>query len=154
MVRKVSWTRPWLVGLAVTASVLAVGAKGSPGEDQAAVGADSAALIQRGGGPPAGPQVTQTPPDLRFRYVGPPSAGRVAAAAGLPGDPTTYYLGAASGGVWKSTDSGQTWEPIFDSEPVQAIGSLAVAPSDPNQVWAGTGEAWVIRDSDIGGDGI
>ncbi len=110
--------------------------------------------LQRGGGAPAGPQMTLTVPELRFRYIGPQSAGRVASVAGVPGDPTTYYLGAASGGVWKSTDSGQTWAPIFDDMPVQAIGSLAVAPSDPNQVWAGTGEAWVIRDSDIGGDGI
>src|SRR6516164_496723 len=110
--------------------------------------------FQRGGGAPAGPQMAQTVPDLRFRYIGPQSAGRVASVAGVPGDTTTYYLGAASGGVWKSTDSGQSWTPIFDDQPVQAIGALAVAQSDPNQVWAGTGEAWVIRDSDIGGDGV
>jgi hypothetical protein len=110
--------------------------------------------FQRGGGAPAGPQMAQTVPELRFRYIGPQSAGRVASVAGVPGDTTTYYLGAASGGVWKSTDSGQTWAPIFDAQPVQAIGALAVAQSDPNQVWAGTGEAWVIRDSDIGGDGV
>ncbi|HUL74498.1 MAG TPA: hypothetical protein VLT86_15425 [Vicinamibacterales bacterium] len=131
------WRRNALAALALAASWSIVGS-----------------AFQRGGGAPAGPQVTQSVPELRFRYVGPQSAGRVASVAGVPGDPTTYYLGAASGGVWKSTDSGQTWAPIFDDMPVQAIGSLAVAPSDPNQVWAGTGEAWVIRDSDIGGDGI
>src|SRR5215831_18127160 len=111
------------------------------------------ASAQRGGGP-AGPQQSSTPEPLKFRYMGPAAAGRIASTAGVPGDPTTYYMGSASGGVWKSTDSGATWEPTFDDQPVQAIGALAVSASDPNQVWAGTGEAWVIRDSDIGGDGI
>ncbi len=94
------------------------------------------------------------PPALHFAYVGPPSAGRIAAVAGIPGDPSTYYAGAASGGIWKTTDSGQTFAPIFDDEPVQAVGALAVAPSDPKIVWAGTGEAWAIRDADIMGDGV
>jgi hypothetical protein len=108
---------------------------------------------QRGGGP-AGPTFTTGVEPLRFRYMGPAPAGRIAAAVGIPGDPTTYYLGSASGGVWKSTDSGATFVPVFDDEPVAAIGALAVAPSDPNQVWAGTGEAWVIRDADVMGDGV
>ncbi len=90
----------------------------------------------------------------RFRYMGPPSAGRIAAVAGIPNDPNTYYAGAASGGVWKTVDGGKTFEPIFDAQNVQAIGALAVAPSDPNTIWAGTGEAWVIRPSDVMGDGI
>ncbi|MGE5246200.1 MAG: WD40/YVTN/BNR-like repeat-containing protein [Betaproteobacteria bacterium] len=94
------------------------------------------------------------PEPLRFRYMGPPSAGRIAAVAGVPGDTTTYYAGAASGGVWKSVDSGRTFQPVFDEQPVQAIGALAVAPSDPKIVWAGTGEAWAIRDSDVMGDGV
>ena len=91
---------------------------------------------------------------LSFRFVGPAAGNRVSAVAGIPGDASTYYAGAASGGVWKSTDGGNRWVPIFDSQPVQAIGSLAVAPSDPNIVWAGTGEGWVIRDSDVMGNGI
>jgi hypothetical protein len=114
----------------------------------------SAALAAQGRGGFGAPQPLGPPPELKFRYMGPAPAGRIAAAAGVPGDPTTYYLGAASGGVWKSTDSGATFTPVFDGQPVMAIGALAVAPSDPNQVWAGTGEAWVIRDSDIMGDGI
>jgi len=74
--------------------------------------------------------------------------------AGIPGDQKTYYAGAASGGVWKTTDGGQTFEPVFDDQPAQAIGALAVAQSNPSIVWAGTGEAWAIRDADVMGDGV
>jgi photosystem II stability/assembly factor-like uncharacterized protein len=91
---------------------------------------------------------------LSFRFVGPAVGNRVASIAGIPGDPTTYYAGAASGGVWKTTDGGNRWVPVSDSMPVQAIGALAVAASDPSVVWAGTGEAWAIRDSDVIGDGV
>ncbi len=94
------------------------------------------------------------PPVLEFRFMGPAVGNRISATAGVPGEPTTYYAGAASGGVWKSTDSGQHWAPVFDSQPVQAIGALAVASSDPKTVWAGTGEAWAIRDSDMIGNGV
>ena len=103
---------------------------------------------QRRGGPPASAEA------LSFRWVGPVVGNRVASIAGIPGDPTTYYAGAASGGIWKTTDGGLRWNPIADNLPVQAIGALAVAPSDPSVVWAGTGEAWAIRDSDVIGDGV
>src|ERR1700742_4111298 len=89
-----------------------------------------------------------------FRFVGPAVGNRVSAVVGVPGDTSTYYAGAASGGIWKSTDGGNDWLPIFDSQSVAAIGALAVSPSEPNVVWAGTGEAWAIRDIDVGGDGI
>lgn len=105
----------------------------------------------RGGG--GGPQASQPGP-LRWEYMGPPSSGRFTAIAGIPGDRSTYFLGAASGGVWKTTDAGESFRPTFDDQPVQAIGSLAVASSDPQIVWAGTGEAWAIRDADVWGDGI
>src|ERR671922_281002 len=90
---------------------------------------------------------------LRWRYIG-PVGNRVSAVAGVSGDPNVYYAGAASGGVWKTTDGGNRWQPVSDSMPVTAIGALAVAPSEPNVVWAGTGEAWAIRDSDVIGDGV
>ena len=104
----------------------------------------------RGGGPASDPTVEP----LRFRYMGPESSGRISAVAGIPGDTKTYYAGAASGGVWKTADGGQSFEPIFDGMPVQAIGALAVSRSTPDIVWAGTGEAWAIRDADIMGDGV
>jgi photosystem II stability/assembly factor-like uncharacterized protein len=112
----------------------------------------AAAHAQRGG--PAGPPAASTPESMKFRYMGPAPAGRIATVAGVPGDPSTYYLGSASGGVWKSIDGGQTFVPIFDDQPVAAIGSIAVADSDPNLVWVGTGEPWVIRYSDVMGDGV
>ncbi len=92
--------------------------------------------------------------DFQFRFVGPKVGNRIAAVAGVAGDPSVYYAGAASGGVWKSVDGGNRWAPMFDKQPAAAIGALAVAPSEPNTVWAGTGEAWVIRDSDVMGNGI
>jgi photosystem II stability/assembly factor-like uncharacterized protein len=92
--------------------------------------------------------------DFKFRFVGPKVGNRIAAVAGVPGDPSVYYAGAASGGVWKSTDGGNRWAPVFDKQTAAAIGALAVAPSQPGTVWAGTGEAWVIRDSDVMGNGI
>src|SRR5947209_1617756 len=102
---------------------------------------------RRGGG-------GQPPEGLSFRFMGPAVGNRISAAAGIPGDPSTYYVGAASGGVWKSTDSGAHWAPVFDSQPAQAIGAMAVSASNHNIVWAGTGEAWAIRDSDMMGNGI
>src|SRR5258706_5239201 len=117
-------------------------AAGSVAMSFAAVG-----IAQRGGGGGA-------PDGVGFRFVGPVVGNRVASIAGVPGDPSIYYAGAASGGVWKTTDGGLHWAPISDAMPVAAIGALAVAPSDANVVWAGTGEAWAIRDSDVIGDGI
>ena len=107
----------------------------------------TSAFAQRGGG---GGQ----PDTLAWRFFGPTVGNRVSAVAGIPGDPSTYYVGAASGGVWKTTDGGERWAPIFDGQPVQAIGALAIPPSDTSVIWAGTGEAWAIRDSDVIGDGI
>jgi photosystem II stability/assembly factor-like uncharacterized protein len=114
--------------------------------------APSLALAQGRGGGAAAPPPPPGPP--RFEYVGPTNAGRIAAAAGVVGKPGVYFAGAASGGVWKTTDGGGTWKPTFDNETSQAIGALAIAQSNPNVVWAGTGEAWAVRDMDMMGDGI
>ena len=113
--------------------------------------AASPALAQRGGGGPQPPQPVGAP---RFEYVGPTNAGRIAAAAAVAGKPGVYFAGAASGGVWKTTDGGATWKPTFDGQSSQAIGALAVAESNPDIVWAGTGEGWAVRDMDMMGDGI
>src|SRR5438128_9204613 len=86
---------------------------------------------------------------LRFRYIG-PVGNRVSAVAGVPGQPNVYYAGAASGGIFKSTDGGTHWQPIFDDQPVSSIGALAVAPSDPNVIWAGTGETFIRSHISIG----
>ncbi|MFQ5538338.1 MAG: sialidase [Gemmatimonadota bacterium] len=87
--------------------------------------------------------------DADFRYVG-PVGNRVSAVVGVPGDPDVYYIGAASGGVFKSTDGGHGWTPVFDGQNALSIGALAVAPSDANVVWAGTGEAFIRSNVSIG----
>jgi photosystem II stability/assembly factor-like uncharacterized protein len=98
----------------------------------------------------------QVTPDLykalHYRYIGPPG-NRAAAVVGVPGDPLTCYVGASSGGVWKTSDGGTTWVPVFDGQPAQSIGALAVSASDPNIIWAGTGEAFVRSNISIG-DGV
>lgn len=91
--------------------------------------------------------------DLKFRFIG-PEGNRAIAIAGVPGDPMINYIGAASGGLWKTTDGGISWNPIFDDQDVSSIGSLAIAPSNPDIVWVGTGETFVIRPAHAMGDGI
>jgi photosystem II stability/assembly factor-like uncharacterized protein len=86
---------------------------------------------------------------LPFRFIGPPG-NRVSAVAGVPGDANTCYAGAASGGVWKSTNAGGHWKPVFDDQPAQSIGAIAIAPSDPNVVWVGTGESFIRSNVSIG----
>src|SRR2546426_6698138 len=98
---------------------------------------------------PPGAADTATFAQLKYRYIG-PVGNRVSAVAGVVSDPSVYYAGAASGGIWKTTDGGVHWQPMFDDQPVQSIGALAVAPSDPNVVWAGTGEAWIRSHISIG----
>lgn len=86
---------------------------------------------------------------LHWRNIG-PEGNRFSAAAGVVGDPLTYFVGSASGGVWKTTDGGVNWRPTFDAHPVQSIGSLAVARADRNVVWAGTGEAHIRSHISVG----
>ena len=86
---------------------------------------------------------------LTYRYLG-PEGNRVSSVAGVPGDPLTYYAGAASGGLFKSSDGGIHWAAIFDDQPVSSIGAVAVAPSDPNVVWVGTGEPFIRSHISVG----
>ena len=90
---------------------------------------------------------------MRWRLVGPFRGGRALAACGVPGHPNTFYFGAVDGGVWKTTDAGRVWNPIFDKEPIASIGAIAVAPSDPNIIYVGTGEADMRSDISYG-DGV
>ena len=76
---------------------------------------------------------------LRWRSIGPPRSGYISSPAGIPGDAATYYVGLPEGGVWKTTNAGTTWKPVFDAVRVASIGAVAIAPSDPNIVYVGTG---------------
>jgi photosystem II stability/assembly factor-like uncharacterized protein len=90
---------------------------------------------------------------LHYRHIG-PEGNRASAVVGEPGNPMVAYIGAASGGVFKTADGGVTWTPVFDDQPALAIGALAVAPSAPNVIWAGTGETFIIRPPTSPGNGI
>jgi photosystem II stability/assembly factor-like uncharacterized protein len=78
---------------------------------------------------------------MSYRAIGPFRGGRVLAVTGVAGDPSTYYFGAVSGGVWKTADGGVTWRPVSDDKPFSSVGAIAVAPSDPNTIYVGTGES-------------
>ncbi|NQW04071.1 MAG: hypothetical protein HQ485_08585, partial [Acidobacteria bacterium] len=116
----------------------------------AAVSAMSAAPVpQFGGGQggaaprraPTGDPVTDALSDMSWRSIGPANmSGRVSAILGVPGDPKTFWVGGADGGVWKTTDAGTTFEGVFENEFAYSVGALALAPSDHNVVWLGSGE--------------
>jgi photosystem II stability/assembly factor-like uncharacterized protein len=90
---------------------------------------------------------------LRWRMIGPFRGGRSNAVSGVPGQPNVYYFGAVGGGVWKSINGGETWDPIFDGQPIASIGALAVAPSNPDIIYVGTGEA-TLRSNLTYGNGM
>ena len=87
---------------------------------------------------------------MRWRLIGPFRGGRALAVAGVRGQPDVFYFGAVAGAVWKTTNAGRTWTPIFDTQPIASIGALAVAPSDANAIYAGSGEADMRSDITFG----
>jgi len=91
--------------------------------------------------------------NMHWRNIGPFRGGRVLTVAGIAGDPSTYYFGAVAGGVWKSTDAGATWKPLFEHETTSSMGALAIADSDHNVIYAGSGEG-CIRGNMSNGDGV
>src|SRR5260370_4140352 len=91
--------------------------------------------------------------EMKWRMIGPFRAGKVNAVAGVPGNPAVYYFAGDGGGVWKRADGGTVWKPIFDKEPVASIGALALAPSNPNIIYVGTGVNTIFADSSYG-DGV
>jgi photosystem II stability/assembly factor-like uncharacterized protein len=105
--------------------------------------------------PSASPAASPSPaPALQWRSIGPAvSGGRVATVAGTDLDPALFYAGAAGGGVWRSTNGGTDWSPVFDKAGTQSIGAIAISPRDKNDVWVGTGEPWPRNDV-IPGDGV
>ena len=98
---------------------------------------------------PAQQLSTEQMEQLKFRHIG-PIGNRIISVTGIAGDPLTYYVGAASGGVWKTVDGGINWKPVFDKQRVHSIGALALAPSEPEVVYAGTGESFIRSNISIG----
>jgi len=130
----------------------------------AALVLSSSQLIAASPSPSAKPSASATPVPagtideklfngMQWRQIGPFRGGRALAIEGIPGEPDTYYFGAVAGGVWKTIDGGGNWAPLFDKEAISSIGAIAVAPSDHNVVYAGTGEA-AIRGNTTYGIGV
>ena len=103
------------------------------------------------------PLAAQTPDPvfsaMHWREIGPTRAGRARALAGVPSEPNVFYIGFDNGGLWRSTDYGSNWEPLFDHEPTGSVGAIAVAPSNPNVIYVGSG-AGVVRPDLSVGDGV
>ena len=91
--------------------------------------------------------------EMRWRSIGPYRGGRTRAVAGVPSQPNVFYMGVCNGGVWKTTDYGRVWRPVFDGQPTGSIGAIAVSPSNPNIVYVACGEGLQRPDLSVG-DGI
>ena len=123
----------------------------------AAVGATLCAmtfsLVTFAAAPSAAAIDSQIADGLRWRCIGPFRGGRTVAAVGVSGHPATFYIGVNNGGLWRSNDAGRVWTPLFDDQPTQSIGAIAVAPSDPRVIYVGSGEGLQRPDLSVG-DGI
>src|SRR5437016_10045240 len=106
----------------------------------------AASMMLQGAGP-------STYAEMHWRSIGPPRAGRARALSGVRSQPNVFYIGFDNGGVWRSSDFGSTWKPLFDEQPTGSIGAIAVAPSDPNVIYVGSG-AGIIRPDLSTGDGV
>src|SRR5450432_4055560 len=91
--------------------------------------------------------------EMKWRMIGPFRGGRTVAATGVPGQPNVFYIGVNNGGVWNTNDYGRTWWPLFDDQPTGSIGALAVAPSNPDIIYVGSGEGLQRPDLSTG-DGM
>src|SRR6266481_5088080 len=157
----ITWWLPLFVAIMALGAHGAAFAQTKPGRQSKAVKPNPTGTPAAGAPTdqkPSGEAEATRPEDrpfkgMKYRLIGPFRGGRSLTAAGIPGDPTTYYFGATGGGVWKSTDGAMTWSPVFDKEGSGSIGSLAVANSDRNTIYVGTGEA-CIRGNISHGDGV
>ena len=138
--RLLSLTRFVALGLLAAAGLQAVAARAEPPRPPRP--GDTAAAVD--------PSLFKA---LKWRSIGPYRGGRALAVSGVPGDPDTFYFGAVAGGVWKTTDGGATWRSLTDGTPISSIGAIAVAPSNPNIIYVGTGEA-APRGDITYGDGV
>ena len=110
----------------------------------------AACFVANAASSPVNPSLFQ---EMRWRSIGPFRGGRTVSITGIPGQQNVFYMAPNNGGVWKSTDFGQTWNPIFDDQPTGSIGAIAVAPSNPRVIYVGSGEG--LRRPDLStGDGI
>ena len=136
--RLLSLTRFVALGLLAAAGLQAVAARAEPP-------------------PPPGDTAAAVDPGLfkalKWRGIGPYRGGRALAVSGVPGDPDTFYFGAVAGGVWKTRDGGATWLPLTDDTPISSVGAIAIAPSNPNIIYVGSGEA-APRGDITYGDGV
>jgi len=157
----------WTLSVAVVA--LAVIANLSARGPQRGAAAPPSASTPRAGAPSSRP-IAQVPPigptvigpvadvafapglfsEIRWRHIGPFRGGRTKALAGVPSQPNIFYIGPVNGGVWRTTDFGRTWLPMFDDQPTGSVGAIAVAPSNPNRIYVGSGEGMQRPDLSTG----
>ncbi len=143
-----------VVLLSVALVAVAAQAQKSPKKNQKPAGVAGPSMDGHIVEEPAQPQIPEKLYEgMRYRLVGPFRGGRVLAVAGDPKNPSTYYFGAVSGGVWKTTDGGATWGPLTDKENLWSVGAIAVAPSAPSVIYVGSGEA-CIRGNITYGNGM